>query len=86
MPDNFPAMSFHLHFPPELWSLVIQNLRCRKSPEDLTYLWTTVRHVSRQFREEIDYLFLIEHLPKTWLHVDTCELFRFLLWRCVSLY
>lgn len=63
-------MSSHLRFPPELWSITTQNFRHRKSPDDLTYLWTAVRHVSRQFKAEIEDIFLTEHLPKTWLHVN----------------
>ena len=73
MPAANPAMPSHLHFPPELWSITTQNFRHRKSPEDLTYLWTTVRQVSRQFKEEIEELFRTENLPKTWLHIDTGE-------------
>lgn len=53
--------------------LTTQNFRHRKSPEDLTYLWTNVRQVSRQFKQEIEELFRTEHLPKTWLHIDTGE-------------
>ena len=71
-------MPSHLHFPPELWSLTIQNFRHRKSPEDLTYLWTTVRQVSKQFRQEIEEIYRTEHLPKTWVHVDTSESSRVL--------
>ena len=62
-----------LHFPPELWSMTTRNFRHRKSPDELTYLWTTVRRVSRQFKEEIEEIFRTEHLPKTWLHVDISE-------------
>ncbi len=71
-------MSSHSHFPPEIWSLTLHNLRERKGQDDLQYLWTEVRHVSKQFREEIEEIFRIEHLPKTWLHFDTRELIRFL--------
>lgn len=73
------AMPSHLHFPPELWSITMQNFRHRKSPDELTYLWTTLRHVSRQFKEEIETIFRTEHLPKTWLHLDTCT------WCCARL-
>lgn len=62
MPDERPS------FPPEVWSLTIPHLRHRKSPDDLTYLWSTVRHVNRLFQEKIEELFRTEHLPKTWLH------------------
>ena len=71
-------MSSRPHFPPEIWGLTLHNLRERKGQDDLQYLWTEVRHVSKQFREEIEEIFRIEHLPKTWLHFDTRELIRFL--------
>lgn len=71
MATAIPALPSRLHFPPEVWSMTTQNFRHRKSPDELTYLWTTVRHVSRQFKEEIEDMFRTEHLPKTWLHVDT---------------
>ena len=73
MAASNPAMPTHLHFPPELWSITIQNFRNHRSPEDLTYLWTTVRHVSKQFRHEIEEIFRAEHLPKTWLRIDSGE-------------
>ncbi len=71
-------MSSRPRFPPEIWGLTLHNLRERKGQDDLQYLWTEVRHVSKQFREEIEEIFRIEHLPKTWLHFDTGELIRFL--------
>ena len=75
MAPPFPptTMPSHPPFPPELWSITIQNFRHRTSPDDLTYLWTSVRHVSRQFKEEIENIFRTEHLPKTWLYVDVGE-------------
>ena len=71
-------MSSRPCFPPEIWNLTLHNLRDRKSQADLQYLWTEVRHVSKQFQEEIEAIFRTEHLPKTWLHFDTSELIRFL--------
>ena len=65
MPAASPAVPSHLHFLPELWSITTQNFRHRKSPEDLMYLWITVRHVSRQFKEETEEPFRTEHQPKT---------------------
>lgn len=67
-------MSSHLYFPPEVWSLTLQKLRSWKSQDELTYAWTTVRHVCRQFKEEVEEIFRTEHVPKTWLHLDTREL------------
>ena len=69
-----PVMSSHLYFPPEIWSITLNNFREYQTQEELAYLWTTARHVSRQFKEEIEEIFRTEHLPKTWLHVDNCEL------------
>ena len=66
-------------FPPEIWNLTLRNLRERKSQADLQYLWTEVRHVSKQFQQEIEEIFRTEHLPKTLLRFDTRELIRFLL-------
>ena len=77
-PSSVRIMSSRPHFPPEIWGLTLHNLRERKGQDDLQYLWTEVRHVSKQFREEIEEIFRIEHLPKTWLHFDTRELIRFL--------
>lgn len=73
MATSCPTMPSHLHFPAELWSLTIHHFRHRKSPADLTYLWTTVRQVSKQFRQEIEEIFRTKHLPRTWVHVDTGE-------------
>lgn len=56
-------------FPPELWSETLKQVRDWKSEEELIYLWTTLRHVSRQFKVEIEHIFRTEHLPKTSLHL-----------------
>lgn len=64
-------MSSAPYFPPEIWSLALQNLRDRKSQDELTYLWTTLRHVSRQFKEEIEEIFRTEHLPKVLLYLHS---------------
>lgn len=74
MSSTASAMSSHLYFPPEVWSLTLQKLRSWKSQDELTYAWTTVRHVCRQFKEEVEEIFRTEHVPKTWLHLDTREL------------
>lgn len=62
-------MSTGPSFPPELWTIVLHNIRDLKSQDELTYLWTTVRQVCRQFKTEIEDIFRTEHLPKTFLHV-----------------
>lgn len=38
--------------------------------KDLTFLWTTCRQVSRNFKEAAERLFVIKHLKKTWIHID----------------
>ena len=68
------GMPSNLYLPPEVWSLTLQEFCCRKTQDDLTYLWTTVRHVCKQFKVEIEDIFCSEHLPKTWLHFDGGEL------------
>ena len=66
-------MSSHLYLPPEVWSITLENLRALQSQDELTYLWTVVRLVCRHFKEVVEEIFRTEHLPKTWLYVDTCE-------------
>lgn len=58
-------------FPPEILSLAIKSFRDSKTKDDLTYLWTTARRVNRQFKQEIEQLFLTNHLPMTRLHLRT---------------
>jgi hypothetical protein len=62
-------MSTDFSFPPEVWSLTLHNLRDLKSQDELTYLWTTVRHVCRQFMTEVESIFRTQHLPKTFIHI-----------------
>ncbi|KAF9003736.1 hypothetical protein BDZ89DRAFT_1145975 [Hymenopellis radicata] len=38
--------------------------------KDLTFLWTTCRAVSRDFRDAVDLVFIRHHLPKTYLAAD----------------
>lgn len=53
--------------------MTLRNLRERKTQEDLTYLWMTVRHVSTLFRDEIEKIFMEEHMAKTCLHTDSSK-------------
>ena len=39
-------------------------------PNELAYLWTTVRRVSKGLDREIENLFLEEHIGKTWIYSD----------------
>ena len=66
-------MSSHLYLPPEVWSITLENLRELQGQDELTYLWTVVRLVCRQFKEVIEEIFRTEHLPKTWLYLDSCK-------------
>lgn len=63
-------MAPRARLPFELWAMTIGHMRDRKSQAELAYLWTTVRRVSKAFEQEIEKLFLEEHLEKTWIHVD----------------
>jgi len=63
-------MSTQARLAPEVWSMTIREMRHQKSPDDLTYLWTTARQVCKQFKVEIEAMFRQEHLPKTWLLFD----------------
>lgn len=66
-------MSNRPSFPPEVWGLTLNHCREWESQDELTYLWTTVRHVSRQFKAAVEDIFKTEHLSKTWLHVEPGE-------------
>ena len=68
------AMPSRLRFPPEILTNITDNFRCRKSPDELSYLWTTVRLVSKQFKDDVEDIFQTEHLPKTWLYLDNSEI------------
>ena len=76
--SRLPAMSAHVRLPAELWCMTLESFRDSKTQEDLTYLWLTVRHVSTLFRDEIEKLFMEEHMGKIWLHADCGKLSTFL--------
>ncbi|KAL0564403.1 hypothetical protein V5O48_017646 [Marasmius crinis-equi] len=38
--------------------------------EDMTFLWTTCREVSRDFKDAVERVFIARHLKKTYLRVD----------------
>ena len=60
---NFSMMASQIKLPPELWAMVLQCMRGRKSQDELIDLWTCIRCVSRLFREEVEGIFATEHLP-----------------------
>lgn len=62
------SMSTGLALPPEVWGLTLDNFRESKSQDELIYLWTTLRHVCRQFKATVEELFKTQHLPRTFLH------------------
>ena len=68
------AMPSHLRFPPEILRYITENFRCRVSPDELSYLWTTVRLVSKQFKDDVEDIFRTEHLRKTWLYLGNSEI------------
>lgn len=51
--------------PTEVWLRVLQHVKA-----DKTELWTSVRHVSRAFKESVETIFRERHLPKTYIHID----------------
>lgn len=63
--SRLPTMSPPVHCPAELWSMTLKHFRERKTEEDLTCLWLTVRHVSKNFRDEIEETFMEENIGKT---------------------
>ena len=64
-------MSSNVYFPPEVWSMILENARHWKTRDELLHLWTGIRPLCRQFKEYVDDVFRAEHLPKTWLYLDT---------------
>ena len=40
---------------------------------DMTWLWTTCREVSRDFKDAVERVFITRHLKKTWLRVEGGE-------------
>lgn len=64
-------MSTVLALPPEVWSLTLDNFWESKSQDELIYLWTTLRHVCRQFQATVEELFETQHLPRTFLHFQS---------------
>lgn len=54
----------HLSLPPEIWDMILDNLRSRKSRPELECLWSTVRLVSNRFKDAIETIFREEHAPK----------------------
>lgn len=54
-------------FPVEVWSTVFSNF---KKDQDLVHLWTDCRHVCRQFRDDVERIFISKHLKKTTIDFD----------------
>ena len=75
MDSGMSIIPSHLRFPPETLRNIPENFRCRKSPDELSYLWTTVRLVSKQFKDDVEDIFRTEHLPKSWLYLDNSEIY-----------
>ncbi len=65
------SMSTGLALPPELWGLTLNHLCESKREDELTYLWTTLRHVCRHFKAIVEDVFRTQHLPRTFLHFNS---------------
>lgn len=50
--------------PPDVFYNILENV------DDLTFLWTTCRSVSQDFRAAVDLVFIRCHLPRTVLLID----------------
>ena len=46
-----------------------------QKPGRTLILWTTVRLVCKQFKDDVEDIFRTEHLPKTWLYLDNSEIY-----------
>ena len=68
------TLSLSLSLPPELWSMILSTFRSSLldcfDKENAKYLWTQCRLVSKQFKHEIESMFIDAHLPKMLLYVD----------------
>lgn len=51
--------------PLELWIGIIGCICQFITCDDLTYLWTECRNISKLFRQEVERVFVAKHLPKT---------------------
>ena len=69
-----PIMATKPSFPPEILGLVLNSLCCDRTQDDLTCLWTSLRHVCHHFKVTIENTFKTDHIPKTWLH---CSMSKF---------
>lgn len=63
-----------LFFPPEIWRMTLEEFRQLGSLEDLIWLWSECRHVSKLFLGTIEDILRTEHLPKTRLGIEIGKL------------
>lgn len=56
---------------PELWTIVLESYG--SDFEDLIFLWTQCRQVSKQFREDVENIFVRQYLPTITLDIG-CQL------------
>jgi len=49
-------------FPAEIWPIVFSHMQKHR---DLEHLWTECRHVSKEFKDEVERICASKHLPKT---------------------
>ena len=57
--------------PTEVWLRILQHVKA-----DKTELWTSIRHVSRAFKEGVETIFRERHLPQTFIHIDLGKVFQ----------
>lgn len=62
------------YLPLEILAHILQSLP-QASDDDLTYLWTSCRPVSKFFKEEVEFIFRDRHLPKMRLTFDSTKPF-----------
>lgn len=75
MSEHVWSLPPHPFLPFEIWDTVLRATRVdfhdSRSQEDLTHLWTCVRLVSKQLKNEVEDIFKTQHLPRTVLHFIT---------------
>jgi hypothetical protein len=50
--------------PPEIWTMIFQEVRGTNCLEEMVWLWIDGRHVSRYFMSLIEEMFMVIFLPK----------------------
>ncbi|KAF9269822.1 hypothetical protein L218DRAFT_993813 [Marasmius fiardii PR-910] len=80
-PPDFPLV-----FNADVFSSILIHIGVRV--EDMVFLWTTCREVSRGSKDAVERVFIMKHLKRTYLKIDageSCYTIRMELYRKVSL-